>query len=75
LSVVSGSIAAVDPVTTTDPKFGRCGTTATAFITPMRSTSVASTKSIGSGAPMAIGRRPALATTTSSLPSSARPRR
>ncbi|MCU1628702.1 MAG: hypothetical protein JWP64_3651, partial [Pseudonocardia sp.] len=68
---MSGSIAAVDPVTTTDPKFGRCGTaTATAFITPMRSTSVASTKSIGSGSPMAIGRMPALATTTSSLPSS-----
>src|SRR5436305_676845 len=60
LSVVLGIIPAVEPVTTIDALSGRCGNdTATAFNTPTRSTSTASTKSIGSGSPIAIGRIPA----------------
>ena len=65
---------AVDPVTMIEALSGRCGiATATVFITPSRSTSVASTNPMGSGLPIAIGRMPALATTMSILPRSATP--
>ena len=74
LSVVPRIMPAVEPVTMTDEPSGRCGiVTATVFITPSRSTSLASTNAIGSGLPIAIGRMPALATTMSILPRSARP--
>ena len=50
LSVVPRIMPAVDPVTMIDAPSGRCGiATATVFITPSRSTSLASTNPIGSG--------------------------
>ncbi|BBZ70366.1 hypothetical protein MPRS_14590 [Mycobacterium paraseoulense] len=74
LVVAAGIMPAVEPVAMIDDPSARCGIdTATAFITPTKSTSVASTKSLASGSPNAMGRMPALATTISRWPKSERP--